>query len=404
VEVAGLAVAAGSQAIHVSAATDAGAALGVTEAHTPHEPGLLLPYAALVKAHVPVPVIAVGRLEPAVAETVLAEGGADFVAMGRKLLADPDLPNKLATGRASAIRPCIYQYRCIGNIFLNEPLACVANPATGHGDEERLPPAARPRRVLVVGAGPGGIETAVLLDERGHRVVLAEAAPELGGTLALAARTDETLAQFLTWQLERLAASGVELLVSTPVTRELAGGLEVDEVVVASGGRWSVPDVPGGHLVLSLSQLAGWLRDDGPEVGETVAILGGGKAGLSLAGLAARRGRAVVVLEPSEVLAPELGPPGRFRLVYDIEQLGVTLVTGAALEGVSPAGVTWQVGSQEGSSPAVTVITATRGADLSLAESLAAGGRPVHVVGDAVGAGGLEGALADARTTALALD
>jgi 2,4-dienoyl-CoA reductase (NADPH2) len=139
VEVAALAEKAGADAIHVSAATDAGAALGVTEAHTPHEPGLLLPFARLVSQRVGVPVITVGRIEPEVAETALAAGDADFVAMGRKLLAEPDLPNLLAAGRVDDVRPCIYQYRCIGNIFLNEPVRCVANRAPRTGTTP-LPP------------------------------------------------------------------------------------------------------------------------------------------------------------------------------------------------------------------------------------------------------------------------
>ena len=403
VAVAKLAEAAGSQAIHVSAATDAGAALGVTEAHTPHEPGLLLPFAAMVKANVSVPVIAVGRIEPEVAERALADGAADFVAMGRKLLADPELPNKLAAGRATTIRPCIYQYRCIGNIFLNEPLGCVANPATGHGDEERLPPTGHVRRVLVVGGGPGGMEAAALLAERGHEVVLAEAATELGGTLALAAHTDETLAQFLSWQLHRIATSRVELLLATPVTAELLTGLEVDEVVVASGGRWTTPDVPGGSLASTPAELAAWLHTDDASVAEEVVVLGGGKAGLSLARLAATRGRRVVVVEGTDVLASEIGPPGRFRLVYELEQLGVTLVTGGRIDEISATAVHWHDGTREEASPAGTVISTGRRGELTLAESFAASGRRIHVVGDAVGGGGLEGALADARVAALAV-
>ena len=164
--------------------------------------------------------------------------------------------------------------------------------------------------MLVVGGGPGGLEVAALLDERGHQVVLAEAAAELGGTLALAARADETLAQFLAWQLGRLAASEVELLLSTTVTAALVAGLEVDEVVVASGGRWTVPEAPGGATARTPAELSAWLQADDDSVGADVAVLGGGKAGLSLAALAARRGRRVVVLESTEVLAPELGPPG----------------------------------------------------------------------------------------------
>ena len=129
-----------------------------------------------------VPVITFGRFEPDEAEAVLADGKADFVAMGRKLLADPDLPNKLAEGRADTIRPCIYQYRCIGNIFVKESLHCVANAATGreHDMAALAGPSPRPRHVLVVGGGPAGLETARLLAGRGHRVTLWEASDAAG--------------------------------------------------------------------------------------------------------------------------------------------------------------------------------------------------------------------------------
>jgi len=132
-------------------------------------------------------------------------------------------------------------------------------------------------------------------------------------------------------------------------------------------------------------------------------VLGGGKAGLSLAMLAARRGRTVVVVEPTGVLAPELGPPGRFRVVYEVEQLGVTLVTGAVIDEITATGVRWHCGDREMTSAAGTVVTTARIGELTLAESLVAAGRRVHVVGDAVGSGGLEGALADARVVALAI-
>ena len=242
VEVAALAAAAGADAIHVSAATDAGAALGVTEAHTPHEPGLLLPFARMVSSRVDVPVISVGRIEPEVAEAAIAAGDIDFVAMGRKLLAEPDLPNLLAAGRIDDVRPCIYQYRCIGNIFLNEPVRCVANPATADGDEPPLPPTESPRRVLVVGGGPAGLEAARLLAHRGHQVVLAEAGTRLGGALTLAGVTDEPLDRFRRWQIRQIEQAPVELMLGTAVTPVIAAGLEVDEIVVATGGRWSSAD------------------------------------------------------------------------------------------------------------------------------------------------------------------
>ncbi len=435
VGVARLAVSAGAQAVSVSAATDAGAALGVTEAHTPHEPGLLLGYAAQLRPHVDVPVITVGRIEPAVAEQVLANGGADFIAMGRKLLADPDLPRKLAAGRAADVRPCIYQYRCIGNIFLGRAVACVANPAAGHGDAE-LTPVDRPRRVLVVGGGAAGMEVAHLAAERGHQVVLADRAVQLGGSLRLAAATDEVLDQLLGWLIGQVERTGVDLALATTVDAALVAALGVSDVVVATGGRWLVPDESGGagdpeggtSRVRTVAEVAGWLAassGSGPRgAGEhgdrlpdgPVVVLGGGKAGLSLARWCAAQGdgvpRAVTVLEAGQVFAPQLGPPGRFRLVHEVEQLGIVLEPGAEVTAVTPTSVCWS-GPDQGrhETEAATVISTWQGVGGpeggdTLADRLAAGptAPTVHVIGDARATDGLEGALADARRVAELLD
>src|SRR5439155_25134053 len=113
-----------------------------------------------------------GRFAPDEADRVMADGKAAFVAMGRKLLADPDLPNKLAAGRVDDVRPCIYQYRCIGNIYVSEPLRCVANAATGREHDVALAPTNAPRHVLVAGGGAAGLEAARLLASQGQRVTL----------------------------------------------------------------------------------------------------------------------------------------------------------------------------------------------------------------------------------------
>jgi 2,4-dienoyl-CoA reductase-like NADH-dependent reductase (Old Yellow Enzyme family) len=409
-EVAQLAVAAGTDAIHVSAATDAGAALGVTEAHTPHEPELLVPFAAMVKAIVAVPVITVGRIEPEAAEAALERGDADFVAMGRALLADPDLVRKLAEGRIDDVRPCIYQYRCIGNIFLGESVACVANPATAHGDAESLPPSAAPRRVLVVGAGPAGLEAARLLAQRGHRVVLADAADRLGGTLVSAARTDTVLDHFLGWQTRQVALADIDVRLGTPIRAETIAALGVDEIVAATGGRWTRPDRPGVDLphVVTVGELGPWLETADERVASPVVIIGGGKAGLSVALLCADRGHDVTVIEAGSVFAPELGPPGRFRLVHQAEGAGITLRPDAALTAITAGSpghlgqVHWQTGTDTGSTDARTVILTELAPAAEVADAFRATGLAVHVIGDAGTIGGIEGALADAR--ALAVD
>ncbi len=127
-----MAIDAGLDAIHVSAYANPGVGAAFTQAPLVHEPGGFVDLARAVKSAIaPAPVLAVGRIEPEVGDQLIAAGDADFITMGRRLLADPDLPRKLLHDHADDARPCIYAYRCVGNIFLTKGLRCTANPSTG---------------------------------------------------------------------------------------------------------------------------------------------------------------------------------------------------------------------------------------------------------------------------------
>jgi 2,4-dienoyl-CoA reductase (NADPH2) len=389
-------VAAGLDALHVSAYASNDIGIGVTESHTPHEPGKLVAMAAAVKQVVDVPIITFGRLEPDAADAVLARGDADFVAMGRKLLADPALPNKLAAGRTDDIRPCIYQYRCIGNIFVRGSVACVANPETSRERELAVTPAAAPGRHLVVGGGPAGLEAARRLAEAGHTVELWERSTTLGGRLALGARADETLDRFLGWLVHAAERAGVTFRLGRDVTAADAQGF--DAVVVATGATWSVPDdLVGGALpqVHALDALAPWLAGDTP-IGSDVVFLGGGKIAVTLAMHARAQGSRVTIVEPSGVFVPELGLPGRFRLVHDVEAAGARLVTGA-WSAITRDGVDVVVGDETELVPADAVIVAHGAqAGAPLADALRSSGVAVRVIGDCREVRRIEGAMLDA--------
>ena len=195
-----------------------------------------LAWTAEIKDVLKIPVIAVGRLEPEVADNAVASGQCDFVAMARKLLADPELPKKLIEDRPEDIRPCIYCYACVSQIFINERVKCAVNPMTGHEAEMRLLKAEQAGHVLVVGGGPAGMEAARTAALRGHKVTLVERSSRLGGTLffaALAYAENGGLLDYLTTQMKKLH---IDVRLNTVATPELIRTLGATAVVVATVG------------------------------------------------------------------------------------------------------------------------------------------------------------------------
>ncbi len=404
-EVVRLAVAAGLDAVHVTAYASMDVATGPTDSYAPHRVGDLADHAAAVRAAVDVPVITFGRFEPDEAEAVLAAGRADFVAMGRKLLADPELPNKLAAGRVEQVRPCLYQYRCIGNIFVNESLACVANAATGREDVAGLPPTTTPRRVLVIGGGAAGLEAARVLAAAQHAVELWEAGPALGGVLDRVRGVDDVLDRHHAWLLDEIERADVTIRLGRRASAEDVDRDRFDAVVVATGPTWTRPDVPGAtpERIRLPTEVGAVLQPgaDGP-----VVLLGGGKPALTLAAALRTAERPVTVVEPGGVFGAELGLPGRWRMVADAEASGVVLIAHATLTRVTDTEVELVV-ADEGRPrrlPAPDLVTTTRVAGApDLVTALGVRGIPTFVVGDAREARGFEGITRDAEDLARAL-
>ncbi len=437
---------AGADAITVTAYHDTDQGKLHSASHTPHEPGVNLPAAKAIKAAVSVPVIASGRIEPELAEARIADGSITFVAMGRKLLADPQLPRKLAAGRAADVRPCIYCYACISAIYVQDSVRCAVNPETGF---ESLRPAApasmQRRRVAVVGGGPGGMEAARRLAAAGHEVVLLERGARLGGTLRFAALTYAANERLLDWLIRQVESAGVEVRLNTAASPELLRSLAPDAVVVATGARRGLPGLPGGDLpqVLSgddlrclvlgeesaalssktgsITRLAtrigaatgltanpGFLRRAAQAwmpLGRRIAIVGGELVGLELADFLSERGRTVGVVDEAARLGAGLTLVRRMRLIEELQERGVALHAGAAGIAIEPGHVRFIDAAQRAQSIEADHVIVAKGAsgDLALADELRAAGFPVYPVGDCQGAGYIEGAMRGAAEAAAVL-
>lgn len=405
-EVGKLAEAAGADALHISLYADPNRAIGFTEAHATHLPGHFVGLAAEIKKHVEIPIITVGRLSPDDAERAIAEGKADFVAMGRKLLADPELPNKLIAGAAETIRPCMYHYRCISQIFVRSNVRCAVNATTGFESTRRLESARAKKRILVVGGGPAGMEAARLGALRGHEVVLAEAAPHLGGRFALAAKTAEPNAELLAWLRGEMERQMVEVRMGTRMDVEAIVSGAFDEVIVATGATWPRPSWPGRDRtdVSTVDELSDWLGraetdpENLTEAGRDFIVIGGDRAGLALAMVARERGASVRVLEETPVFAAANGLVGRWRYVHDAREAGIELEGEARVESVDDDGVHWiDVNGKARTSRADRIlITAGATPEPRLATELQERGVAAHAIGDCLEVRLVEGAMESA--------
>ncbi len=268
-----------------------------------------------------------------------------------------------------------------------------------------------------MGGGAAGLEAARVLAGRGHEVSVWEAGARLGGALALAGLADPVLDRYLGWLSGAVERSGASIALGRRADATSIAAAGADEVVVATGAVWVRPAIPGGELthVLTVPQLRPWLDGD-VAIGPTVAILGGGKAGLSLAAVCTDRGCSVTVLEPTNVFGSELGLPGRFRLVADAEAAGVRLLARATVTGIVPgslraavssvtaeAGVTEMIGAIEEIKADTVIVAAGAVPDHSLADELRAAAIAFHLAGDCREVAHIEGANLDGAALTAAL-
>ena len=233
--------------------------------------------------HVSVPIITSNRINtPDVAEAILAEGCADMVSMARPFLADPDFVSKAATGRQSQITPCIAcNQACLDHTFSGKISTCLVNPRACYETELAVFPAAMPKSLAVVGAGPAGLSAAMIAAQRGHHVTMFDKAAQVGGQLNMARRIPgkEEFDGLVGWYQSEIVRLKINLQLKTTATaRDLTG---FDEVIIATGVAPRDPNIPGqdGANVISYVDLL----TGASTAGSTVAIIGAGGIGFDVA-------------------------------------------------------------------------------------------------------------------------
>lgn len=435
VEAARLFEAAGADAIHVTG-WGRNPFRDFLKGPLPDQVAAYREHARQVRAAIGIPVITVGRVLPEVGEDIVASGDADFVAMGRQLLADPELVDKLRAGRRESVRPCINCYVCVEQNFWDDTPVCAVNPALGNEGAATFLPVPSPRHVVVVGGGPAGMETARLARERGLRVTLLEAGDRLGGSAWFSQLTTPANGPLLDWQQHELERLGVVVLLGRTATVESVMALRPSAVVLATGARRGLPEVPGadlphvhtgdtlramltgtgdsGSAAVGALRLARWAARAGrvtgatrhPElirratrtflpVGKDVVVIGGSLVGLELAEFFAERGKSVTVLEAGAHLGLPMALPRRWRAVRRATDHGVQTERQATVEEITRKTVRYRdhEGQQRTAAADLVVVASEVTPDAPLAKEIADRGIAVQVVGDAGEVGYIQGAI-----------
>lgn len=370
--------------------------------------GINVDLSQVIKKAVKIPVSTAGRInDPYLAEEILTRGEADFVTLGRALVADPQFPNKATAGRVDDICKCIACCRCEESILKPPvgPMVCSVNPAVGKEQkfESGLKPAAKKKRILVVGGGPGGMEAAIVAAQRGHAVTLWDSGDRLGGQLNMASIPPgkEEINNFTDYLIRQLNKLKVTVELKKKATAKMVLEFSPDVVILAVGSKPVIPDIKGmekSRFVLFSDILSGKV-----DVGRRVIVSGGSFVGCETADFLAEKGKKVTIISGLPELAPEMYYPYADLLVQRLKDNGVKAFTKIKGREITDKGM--EIIDQEGKMISLEaddiVIAAGSVADKSLFESLKDKVPEVYKAGDCVEARRLQEATSEGAEVGL---
>jgi 2,4-dienoyl-CoA reductase (NADPH2) len=379
-------------------------------------PGGFVYLARGIKNKVSIPVFASNRLgDPVVAEKALRSGACDMICWGRPLITDPDLPRKVRDGRLGEIIPCIScNQGCFDAIFSGIPVSCILNPRAGNETVYSVKKAESPKKIMIAGGGPAGMEFAITAAERGHRVTLYEKEISLGGQIKLAKMPPgkREFQKIIDSMKARMEKSGVRVMLDTALTREIVAEQSPDILVIASGARPMYLDVPGvdkPHVIDAWDVLS----EKAWKIGSDVVVVGGSATGCETAyfiasmdipdpdtysflmfhtaedpefatSLLRTAGRQVTVIDMVPRLADNVGRTSRWSLIKSLKLLGIDLRPGTKLIEIRDDSVLVETAKGEETISADTVVMAVGASSVNdFAGNLKEIGCHVITIGDA---------------------
>jgi 2,4-dienoyl-CoA reductase (NADPH2) len=351
--------------------------------------GSWLYLAKRAKEHVKVPVSMAYRLfEPALPNKAIGDGELDIWEMCRPMIADPLKPKKVLEGREEDVRPCVACNLCLARLFRDAPLTCYINPVCAHewDPKYQITPAETKKYIMVVGAGPAGLECAYVAAQRGHDVHVYDKQEELGGVVTEASKApygDDELYGVIKFHKTQCEKAGVNFHLGTEVTEELIGEELPDSVVLATGARYVKGTAPGfdrDNVVSVLDVLSGKV-----EVGDRVVVWGNRKPGIGVALFLAKQGKKVTIVGSDRRLGKDVNPSFRWRYVAYLRENKVTSYNDCDIEEITDDGVI--VRTFDGYRfpvKADTVVCAERKTNDSLRDVVQRNSIELFTVGDAV--------------------
>ena len=296
--------------------------------------------AAQIKAALDVPVMVVGRInDPRMADAIIAGNKADLICMGRGLLADPELPKKAEAGRLDDIRICIACNTCMQSIFRKGRIECLVNPRLGREKEMEILPADTPKKVMVIGGGPAGLNVAWVAAKRGHDVSLFERESVLGGQLILGSISSfkKEMVSLIRFQEKQIQKYHVKCHLDTNVTVDTVRIHNPDVIVLATGSIPIIPSVEGvdSPIVFSIPQIFNGVK----QVIKKAVVIGGGATGCEVALHLSEEGCQVTIVEMLPKIGAQIESMTRKLILKRLHEYGVTILIEHQLRKVTEKGV-----------------------------------------------------------------